>query len=140
MFLIFISSHHEQEYFDEVHRVTVPKPMDGEKLGLTVQSQNGCIVVTRILGKFFFTRSKQGIRLDVGKPAVYIRLFYAQHQNTQWDLMEREQRFILFVRLHQKTTNPDFPNFSMIFFQFQQLKKKTNFFLVKNTFLSVLDQ
>ena len=53
MFLIFISSHHEQEYFDEVHRVTVPKPMDGEKLGLTVQSQNGCIVVTRILGKFF---------------------------------------------------------------------------------------
>jgi len=43
-------SHHNPEYFDEVHRVTVPKPMDGERLGLTVQSQSGCIVVTRILG------------------------------------------------------------------------------------------
>ena len=75
MFLIFISSHHEQEYFDEVHRVTVPKPMDGEKLGLTVQSQNGCIVVTRILGKFFY---KVNIEILVGcKPPIYIQLFYA---------------------------------------------------------------
>ena len=33
-----------------MHRITVPKPMDGEKLGLTVQHRDGCIVVTRILG------------------------------------------------------------------------------------------
>jgi hypothetical protein len=33
-----------------VHRISVPKPMDGEKLGLTVQHREGCIVVTRILG------------------------------------------------------------------------------------------
>lgn len=40
----------EREYYDDVHRVTVPKPMDGEKLGLTVQHRDGCVVVTRILG------------------------------------------------------------------------------------------
>ena len=36
--------------YDDVHRVTIPKPMEGEKLGLTVQNRDGCIVVTRILG------------------------------------------------------------------------------------------
>ncbi len=39
-----------RQYYDEVHRVTIPKPMDGEKLGLTVQHRDNCIVVTRILG------------------------------------------------------------------------------------------
>eukprot|EP00095_Tigriopus_kingsejongensis_P011418 snap_masked-scaffold993_size72668-processed-gene-0.4 protein:Tk11418 transcript:snap_masked-scaffold993_size72668-processed-gene-0.4-mRNA-1 annotation:"AGAP008321-PA" len=39
----------EREYFDEVHRVSVPKPLEGEKLGLTVQQRDGCVVVTRIL-------------------------------------------------------------------------------------------
>ena len=34
---------------EEVHRVSVPKPQEGEKLGLTVQQQNKCVVVTRIL-------------------------------------------------------------------------------------------
>ena len=38
-----------RDYYDEVHRVSVPKPLEGEKLGLTVQQQNGCVVVTRIL-------------------------------------------------------------------------------------------
>ena len=53
----FLSSHQIQfvicssrEYFDDIHRITVPKPLDGEKLGLTVQHRDGCIVVTRILG------------------------------------------------------------------------------------------
>ncbi len=36
-------------YEEEVHEVIVPKPLEGEKLGLTVQQENGCIVVTRIL-------------------------------------------------------------------------------------------
>merc|ERR1719412_2350198 len=39
-----------REFYDEVHRVTIPKPMEGESLGLTVQNTDGCIVVTRILG------------------------------------------------------------------------------------------
>ncbi|TRY75350.1 hypothetical protein TCAL_01639 [Tigriopus californicus] len=39
----------EREYFDEVHRISVPKPLEGEKLGLTVQQRDGCVVVTRIL-------------------------------------------------------------------------------------------
>ena len=39
----------ERAYYDEVHRVRVPKPLDGEKLGLTVQQHDGCVVVTRIL-------------------------------------------------------------------------------------------
>ena len=34
---------------EEVHRVSVPKPQEGEKLGLTVQQQDKCVVVTRIL-------------------------------------------------------------------------------------------
>ena len=34
---------------EEVHRVSVPKPQEGERLGLTVQQQNKCVVVTRIL-------------------------------------------------------------------------------------------
>ena len=29
--------------------MSVPKPQEGEKLGLTVQQQNKCVVVTRIL-------------------------------------------------------------------------------------------
>ena len=36
-----------REYYDDVHRVCVPKPMEGEKLGLTVQQSDGCVVVTR---------------------------------------------------------------------------------------------
>jgi hypothetical protein len=36
-----------REYYDDVHRVCVPKPMEGEKLGLTVQQSGGCVVVTR---------------------------------------------------------------------------------------------
>lgn len=37
------------EYFDDLHRLSVPKPLEGEKLGLTVQLVDGCVVVTRIL-------------------------------------------------------------------------------------------
>ena len=37
------------EYFDDLHRVSVPKPLEGEKLGLTVQQSDGVVVVTRIL-------------------------------------------------------------------------------------------
>ena len=40
---------HQRAYMEEVHRVSVPKPQEGEKLGLTVQQQNKCVVVTRIL-------------------------------------------------------------------------------------------
>ena len=39
----------QRAYMEEVHRVSVPKPQEGEKLGLTVQQQNKCVVVTRIL-------------------------------------------------------------------------------------------
>lgn len=39
----------DRSYLEEVHRVRVPKPLEGEKLGLTVQQQDGCVVVTRIL-------------------------------------------------------------------------------------------
>ena len=39
----------DRQYFDEVHRLSVPKPLEGERLGLTVQQRDGCIVVTRIL-------------------------------------------------------------------------------------------
>jgi len=38
-----------RDYYDDVHRVSVPKPMEGERLGLTVQQKDGCVVVTRIL-------------------------------------------------------------------------------------------
>ena len=36
-------------YEDEVHLIRVPKPLEGERLGLTVQEENGCVVVTRVL-------------------------------------------------------------------------------------------
>ena len=36
-------------YEDEVHMIRVPKPLEGERLGLTVQEENGCVVVTRVL-------------------------------------------------------------------------------------------
>ncbi len=36
-------------YEEEVHMIRVPKPLEGERLGLTVQEQNGCVVVTRVL-------------------------------------------------------------------------------------------
>ena len=39
----------QRAYDEETHRVSVPKPQEGEKLGLTVQQQNKCVVVTRIL-------------------------------------------------------------------------------------------
>ena len=38
-----------REYEDDVHWLRVPKPMQGEPLGLTVQQEGGCVVVTRIL-------------------------------------------------------------------------------------------
>jgi len=41
--------HHFSEYYEDVHRVIVPKPMEGEKLGLTVQQSDGCVVVTRLV-------------------------------------------------------------------------------------------
>ncbi len=45
---------HEQQtsgrvYEEEVHLIRVPKPLEGERLGLTVQEENGCVVVTRVL-------------------------------------------------------------------------------------------
>ena len=40
---------YSRDYYDDVHRVSVPKPMEGERLGLTVQQKDGCVVVTRIL-------------------------------------------------------------------------------------------
>jgi len=39
----------ERAYDEDVHLISVPKPLEGERLGLTVQEENGCVVVTRVL-------------------------------------------------------------------------------------------
>ena len=44
-----MTNYDDRAYFEELHRVTIPKPGDGDKLGLTVQQRDNVVVVTRIL-------------------------------------------------------------------------------------------
>ena len=53
----------QRQYYEDVHRVSVPKPLEGEKLGLTVQLSSGCLVVTRILSGGVVDASGAGVEL-----------------------------------------------------------------------------